>query len=351
MAGEGGRVNAARVAHWVWGSAIGAQVARIPLIPLSLVYDATMRWRAAGYRRGWFASAHLSLPTVAVGNLSVGGTGKTPLAAWIADRCLVRGRTPGILLRGYGGDEPLVHQRLVPGAVVVADPDRTAGARRAAAAGAQALVLDDAFQLLRVARDLNIAVISADSSEASRWTLPAGPWREGRNALIRADWVVVTRKHAGADAAGAVADDLAGRQPGCPVSVAYLALGRLDGLRSGTRHSATVLQGRRVTAAAGIADPRSFAAQLRDLGARVQLLAYQDHHAYSPGDVDALVRASGEADYVVVTEKDAVKLRGQWPHDAAEPLVAVLTVQWERNRRQLEQALDAALQLPRIPEP
>lgn len=343
-------MNSERVAHWVWGRAAGAQVARIPLIPLSLLYDATMRLRAAGYRRGWLTSERFSLPTVAVGNLSVGGTGKTPLAAWIADRCVARGRKPGILLRGYGGDEALVHQRLVPGAVVIADPDRAAGARRAAAAGAQVLVLDDAFQLLRVARDLNIAVISAESAEASRWTLPAGPWREGRHALIRADCVVVTRKQAGRDAAGAVADEISVRRPGRPVSVAYLALERFEGLRSGTRHPATVLQGRRVTAAAGIADPQSFAAQLRALGARVQLLAYQDHHAYSPGDVERLVRASGEADYVVVTEKDAIKLRGQWPHDAAEPLVAALTVQWERNGRQLEQVLDAALQLPRVPE-
>jgi tetraacyldisaccharide 4'-kinase len=281
----------------------------------------------------------------------VGGTGKTPLVAWIAEHCLARGRKPGILLRGYGGDEPLVHERLVPGAVVVADPNRTAGARRATAAGAQVLVLDDAFQLLGVTRDLNIVVISAESAEGSPWTLPAGPWREGRHALARADCVVVTRKQAGRDVAGAVADDLSARRPACPVSVAHLALDRFDGLRSGIRHPATVVQGRRVTAAAGIADPHSFAAQLRALGASVQLLAYQDHHPYPPEDFERLVQASGEADYVVVTEKDAVKLRGRWPHEAPEPLVAALTVRWERNGRQLEQVLDAALQLSRVPEP
>jgi tetraacyldisaccharide-1-P 4'-kinase len=106
-----------------------------------------------------------------------------------------------------------------------------------------------------------------------------------------------------------------------------------------------------VTVAAGIADPYGFAAQLRALGASVHLLAYQDHHPYSAEDVERLVRASVEADYVVVTEKDAVKLRGRWPHEAAEPLVAALTVHWERNGRQLEQVLDAALGLPRVPEP
>lgn len=344
-------MNAARLARWVWGNAPGAQVARIPLIPLSLLYDATMRLRAASYRQGWRTIERLPLPTVAVGNLSVGGTGKTPLAAWIAEHCVTRGRKPGILLRGYGGDETLVHQRLVPGAIVVADANRAEGARRAAAAGAAVLVLDDAFQLLRVARDLNIAVISAESLEASSWTLPAGPWREGRHALTRADWVVVTRKRAGQEAAGAVADAIVVQRPARPVSVAHLALDRFDGLWSGVRHRPAVVHGRRVTAAAGIADPASFAAQLRALGARVDLVAYQDHHPYSPDDLERLVRASGEADYVVVTEKDAVKLRARWPRDAAEPLVAALTVHWERNAQQLEQMLDAALQLPRVSEP
>ena len=86
---------------------------------------------------------------------------------------------PGILLRGYGGDEALVHQHEVPEAVVVADPDRAAGAERALAQGAQVLVLDDAYQRLDVRRDFNIAVVSAETTRAVRWSLPAGPWREG----------------------------------------------------------------------------------------------------------------------------------------------------------------------------
>ncbi len=228
-------MNAARVADWVWRGTVAGRVARLPLIPFSLLYGATMRLRAAAYRQGWLATERLPLPTIAIGNLSVGGTGKTPLAAWIAAYCGARGRKAGILLRGYGADEPLVHQRLVPDAVVVADPDRAAGARRAAAGGAQVLVLDDAFQLLRVARDLNIAVISVESSGVSSWALPAGPWREGRQALGRADWVVLTRKFAGVDVAGAMAEEMAARRPARPVSVAHLALDGFTGMRSDTR--------------------------------------------------------------------------------------------------------------------
>ena len=335
-------MNAARVVRWLWGGSAAARVARLPLIPLAGAYWAVMKVRAA---QGGAGAVRLPLPTIAVGNLSVGGTGKTPLAAWIAAYCAARSRTPGILLRGYGGDEPLVHRRLVPHAVVVANPDRVAGAAAARAQGAQVLVLDDAYQLLGVGRDLNIAVVSAESVAASPWPLPAGPWREGWDALGRADLIVVTRKRASAEAAGAVADRLGrlGRREGPPVCTARLALTHLEGMQSRGRRELDALAGRRVVAAAGIADPESFAAQLGTAGASVQLVVYQDHHAYRPADLERLVQAAAAGDYVVVTEKDAVKLRRQWPGSAPEPLVAVLAVHWEHNGRAFEQAVDAVL--------
>ncbi|HEU5262265.1 MAG TPA: tetraacyldisaccharide 4'-kinase [Gemmatimonadales bacterium] len=335
-------MSPARVTHWLWSDGAAARVARVPLIPLAVLYRGAMQLRATAYRRGWRRAGRLPLPAVAVGNLSVGGTGKTPLAAWIASYYAARGRTPGILLRGYGADEPLVHRRLVPGALVVAHPDRLAGARRAREQGARILVLDDAFQLLSVARDLNVAVVSAESVTGSPWTLPAGPWRERWDALERADVVVVTRKRAAADAADRLADWIAGQQAGTPVCVACLALSHVEGMHSGTRHDLAVLTGRSVLAAAGIADPESFAVQLRGAGANVQLVAYQDHHPFGGDDLDRLVRAAAGA-YVVVTEKDAVKLRGRWPGDAPEPLVAGLAVRWERNGRAFERALDDVL--------
>jgi tetraacyldisaccharide 4'-kinase len=298
-----------------------------------------MKVRVASTRE----AVRLPLPAIAVGNLSVGGTGKTPLAAWIAEYCAARGRTAAILLRGYGGDEPDVHRRLAPRAVVVANPDRVAGANVARAQGAQICVLDDAYQLTGVARDLNIVVVSAESGAASPWPLPAGPWRERWDALGRADVIVVTRKSASAAAGAAVADRLAGARPRVPICVAALELDHLEGMLSGTMHAMHTLAGRSVVAAAGIADPASFGAQLRAAGAGVQLVAYQDHHPYDPIDVERLARAARAGDYVVVTEKDAVKLRGRWPRAVPEPWVAVLGVRWERNGRALEQAVDRVL--------
>src|SRR5206468_2781977 len=162
---EEGRVRGARVAQWLWGGAPLARVARLPLVPLAALYWGATRVRAAVYRAGWRHVARLPFPTVAVGNLSVGGTGKTPLAAWVA-------------------------------------------------------------------RDLNIAVVSAESVGLSLWPLPAGPWREGSDALERADLIVVTRKRAPLDAAAGVADWLARRRRETPVCVAHLALSHLEGLRS-----------------------------------------------------------------------------------------------------------------------
>src|SRR3989440_10239692 len=173
----------------------------------------------------------LPLPGIGVGNLGVGGTGKPPLAAWIAAYCARRGWKPGILLRGYGGDEPLVHRRLVPEAVVVANPDRVAGAAAARAGGARVLVLDDAYQLLGVARDLNVAVVSAESWAGSPWPLPAGPWRERWEALDRADVIVVTRKQASATAAADVAARPARRLPGTPIALAWVRVEHREALQ------------------------------------------------------------------------------------------------------------------------
>lgn len=323
-----------------------ARAARASLLPFSGIYATVVSVRAAAYRLGVAPERRLPLPSIAVGNLSVGGTGKTPLAAWIALHCVARGRRPGVLLRGYGRDEVLVHRRLVPEAVVVANRDRVAGGTEARSRGADVLILDDAFQLLSVRRDLNIVVLSAEQERLSPWTLPAGPWRERRGALRRAEVLVVTRKRAEAETARALAEYLAVRWPRAIVAVAALGLRELVGMRSGARHTLADLRGRQVFAAAAIADPESFAVQVRASGATVQLAAYQDHHEYDAGDVRRLVRLAAGAGYLVVTEKDAVKLRGLWPADGPEPLVAQLEWQWERNGAAVVQALDRVLAAP-----
>jgi tetraacyldisaccharide 4'-kinase len=304
-----------------------------------------MALRELAYRRRWLPSHDLPLPSVAVGNLTVGGSGKTPVAIWIARHYLRMGIKPGILLRGYGGDETQVHRRSVPEAVVVPDPDRLAGARTAMAQGAQVLVLDDAFQRLDVRRDLNIAVVAAETTRAVRWPVPAGPWREGLEALERADAVIVTRKRATHEAAAALAGELAPRVSG-PVAIVHLGLVRLEGLVSGRGVTAASLAGRRVVAASGIADPDAFVAQVKSTGAAVQAATWKDHHEFREEDVAWLAHAARRADHVVITEKDAVKLRDRWPAAVPEPLVAVLDLSWERDGDRIAAALDAVVTPP-----
>jgi tetraacyldisaccharide 4'-kinase len=315
---------------------------RLALLPASALWRGAMAARESAYRHGWLPVHDLPLPSIAIGNLTVGGSGKTPIAIWTARYYLSRGLVPGILLRGYGGDEVLVHQHAVPEAHVVADPDRVAGAERAMARGAQVLVLDDAYQRLDVHRDLNVAVVSAETTRAVRWPLPAGPWREGLGALERADAIVVTRKRASAEAARHLAADLRARIRG-PVGIAYLGLLYVEGMVSGRRHPASTLAGKRVVAASGIADPDAFVAQTKATGAAVQVATWKDHHDYRDEDVAWLAHAARRADHVVITQKDAVKLRDRWPATVPEPLVAMLDLEWEEGSEGIAAALDAVV--------
>jgi len=332
-----------RVVRWLWTSRRpDARLVRLALLPAAGLWRGTMAARELAYRRGWLAVHDLPLPSVAVGNLTVGGSGKTPIAIWIARHYVSRGLVPGILLRGYGGDETLVHQHAVPEAQVIADADRAAGAERALAQGAEVLVLDDAYQRLDVHRDLNIAVVSAETTRAVRWPLPAGPWREGLGALDRADAVIVTRKRATSEAARALVADLQGRVRG-PIAIAHLGLRYLEGMVSGTRQPASSLAGKRVVAASGIADPDAFVAQTKATGAAVQVATWKDHHDYRDEDVAWLAHAARRADHVVITQKDAVKLRNRWPNSVPEPLVAMLDLEWEQGGDRIVAALDAVV--------
>jgi tetraacyldisaccharide 4'-kinase len=336
-----------RLIRWLWTSRrIDARLARTALLPVSALWHTWMSVRRMAYARGWLSVKDLPLPAVAVGNLTVGGSGKTPVAIWIARYYAERGFSPGILLRGYGGgDEARVHARALPSAHVIADPDRVAGAERALARGAQVLVLDDAFQRLDLRPDLNVLVVSAETTRAVRWPLPAGPWRERWDALSRADVVVVTRKRASREAAETLAAELRGRVR-VPVALAYLGLARLEGLLSGSPFAPASLAGRRVVAASAIADPEAFVTQTKATGAAVQVATWKDHHEYGQEDIAWLVHAARRADHVVITEKDAVKLREHWPADAPEPLVAVLDLTWEEGGDAIAVALAAVVTPP-----
>lgn len=337
-----GVADGARLAHRVWrGTDPLARVLRALLLVPAGAYRAAVALRNAAYDRRVLRSWPLPRPALGVGNLAVGGVGKTPVAAFLAGELLRRGARPGILLRGYrGGDEAGEHRARTPAAVVVADPDRRRGAERAVAGGAEALVLDDCLQHRAVRPDALLVVVAAETAGGPMWPLPAGPWREGLRALGRGDGVVVTYKAAAADAAAATARRLAPLTRSGLGVAAGLEIARLVPLAGGTPLAATWLAGREVVALCGIGEPGPFRTQLERLGARVRLHAYGDHHAFGPGDVAAAVAAAGPAGTVVTTAKDAVRLREAWPPAAPACLVAELAVRVTYGAEDLARLLD-----------
>ena len=338
MSGSGG----ARLAHRVWRSTspLAAGLRALLLVPAA-AYRAAVALRNVAYDAGVLRSWRLPRSSLGVGNIAVGGVGKTPVAAFLAGELSRRGAKPGILLRGYrGGDEAEEHRARTPGAVVVADPDRRRGAERAVAAGAEVLVLDDCLQHREVRPDALLVVLAAETAGDPMWPLPAGPWREGLRALGRGDGVVVTYKTAAADLAAATARRLAPLTRSGIGVAAGLHIARLVPLRDGTPLAAGWLDGREVVALCGIGEPTPFRSQLERLGARVRLQAYGDHHAFRPADVDAALAAAGAAGTVVTTAKDAVKLRALWPSAAPACLVAELAVRVTYGEEDLSRLLD-----------
>ncbi len=330
------------VTRWLWSEQqLAARLVRTALIPASLAYRAVSATRVGAYRKGLLRCRALPAPSVAVGNLTVGGSGKTPVASWIAGYYSRRGLRPGILLRGYGGDEGDVHRQLVPEAVVVENPDRIRGARDAIADGAEILVLDDAYQRIDVARDLNVAVVSAEPLNKVPRILPAGPWREGWQALNRADLVIVTRKHANSSLADTARKRVVRFLRNDTVAIAHLGIAGFRGMFSDVRLGTDEIRGARAVVATGIGDPDSLAAQCRSLGASVAVMCWEDHHAFTRKDVDRIIRAGKTADRIVTTEKDAGKLRTIWPRDESEPLVADLSLRWEGGADLITAALDS----------
>ena len=309
---------------WLWRSNDPlARFARIALAPAALAYRAGL---AVSARRRVEVPA---IPVISVGNLTVGGTGKTPIAAWIAHELTAKGAKPAVVLRGYsGGDEIEVHRRLNPGIPVIGNPDRVAGVAQAKEQGANVAVLDDAFQHRRIARACDLVLISADAWNGEVRLLPAGPWREPLSAIRRAPVVVITRK--AADDAQVAAVARAVGSYGAPVALASLAL---QGLRTlaGEERSVSSMKGQTVHAVAGVGDTEAFFAQLRGAGARVEAHPFRDHHAFTRAEAEGLARAAAGAP-VVCTLKDAVKLEREWPRGAGPLWYVSQRVEFDRGR-------------------
>lgn len=303
-------MSLASFAARVWSGQAGAagRVLEAALLPAEWAFRGLVAARNEAFARGAIEVERAAVPVISVGNLGVGGAGKTPFAAWVAGRLKSWGRHPGIALRGYGGDETLLHRELNPGVPVAAAARRVEAARELAAHGCDVVVLDDGFQHRRLARDLDLVLIAVEAWTPKPRLLPRGPWREGLSALGRADVIVLTRKSAGVAKARQAEAAVARAAPGKPIAICHLEADRLAPLHGGAHRELEWLRGRRVFAVAALAHPAPFFDALRQAGAMVEEDAFADHHPFSAADA-ARIQALAEGRTIVMTHKDAVKLR------------------------------------------
>jgi tetraacyldisaccharide 4'-kinase len=311
----------------------------ISLIPFSIIYALIQQARANLYRVGILKSRRLPRPVISIGNITVGGTGKTPVAAYIARFLLAQGVKVAVLSRGYGGslegttaivsdgvtiqlepeqcgDEPFLLARTIPGLMVVIGPDRyEAGLLAASTFYPDVFLLDDGFQHLRLHRDLNILLLDYSHPFGNGWTLPAGLLREPRSALARADMCIFTRCPEGPLSPRAL-----------PGTVSCNARHQLSTARSFSEdiplHFSS-LHNRSLVAFAGIAEPQFFFEGLRAQGLNLAAtISFPDHAVYSEYQIAEITRAlqvSG-ADSAITTEKDGVKLK-QLPESLSEKIL------------------------------
>jgi tetraacyldisaccharide 4'-kinase len=310
-------------------------VVRAGLSAVAAAYRAALTARSASYRIGLLSTRGLPVPVISVGNVTVGGSGKTPLTEVVALALREMGARPAIISRGYGrrtrgvrivaddgglrlgardgGDEPVLLAERLPGVPIVVGESRyDAGAVAVGTCGAGALVLDDGFQHMTLYKDLEIVVVSGSGPWGNGRLFPRGSLREPLSALKRAGLVVVTNPPTAASMSD-IAHTLRRRGSSAAVlSGVYrpTALRRGDHVRP---EAPEALRGRKVLLLAGLAAPGGFVSTAESLGAEMAGLAeFPDHHWYTPGDlarVAARVRETG-AEAVLTTEKDWVRLRG-----------------------------------------
>ncbi len=338
----------------IWNrQGLGGKLGWAALVPFALGFSALVRGRNILYDHGLLPSERLPFHIISVGNLTVGGTGKTPFVLWLARALQARRHSVGIVCRGYKGrnsgvttvgtngqpqatpaevgDEAVMLARTFSG-VVLAGRDRVQAARLAHKNfGVNILILDDGFQHRRLGRSLDLVLIHAQQGIGNGWLLPAGPLREPLNAIRRTDIVILTKGQNLQDQnfqdqelqelrnqsfSFDTLDKPCFRADLRPTALIHLEHGQWREM------PVSLLAQKRVMTVSGVADPTLFYRFVRDEGAEiVEVMEFPDHHVYTQRDWQAMTTASRRCDLIVTTEKDLVKLE-KFPF-AAGKLVAL----------------------------
>jgi len=316
----------------------------VPLNAAAAAFGKAGRLRRRGYETGWLSSVRLPVPTISIGNVTVGGTGKTPCAAWVAQYLLSQSRRPAVVSRGYGTKvtQPRVvtqtegseEGRLMldsePGLCIVESPQRWVGARMAITEdGCDTVVLDDGFQHGAVKRDLDIVLVDATCPWGNGRLLPAGILRERKEALERADVVILTRADLiEAEPRFTLLREIYSLAPGAVLAAAAHQPTRLRRINDGSHREIDRLAGRKIGLVSGIGNPHAFEQTVERLGGDiVGHVIFRDHHRFSSSDVRRVFRRFKHVELIVTTAKDGVKIRPLLPQ-SIEPGVWSLDVEW-----------------------
>lgn len=305
------------------------------LIPFSFIYYAVISIRNFFYKIGVFRSYRLDAKVISVGNITWGGTGKTPAAAFIANLLFGRGLKPAILLRGYGDDEELLYSKLAPAIPVVAGKDRVeTGKAILASRSVKTILLDDGFQYRRLKRDLDIICIDATDPFGNGWVIPAGSMREGMSSLRRADIFLITKVDLAQDKNGLkeLEKSLKKINPGAAILRSSHSPQYFYRLSDNKIINGAKLKNNSIALVSAIGNPDAFEKTILSLGLKFKKhFIFRDHHWYKEGDLRRIEDycSKNGIDTIITTEKDAVRL-GQGTRDKGQGAnILVLRVQLE----------------------
>jgi len=334
---------------WSKDDTPGMQGLKPILYLFSLIYGAIVKMRILLYRYGFLHAKSLPCKVISLGNITIGGTGKTPMAIWLAEFLTSEGIRVAILSRGYRGttsypvnivsdgyhvflrphdvgDEPVLMARRLKGVPVVAGQNRfKAGECAISHFGAEILILDDGFQHMALKRDMDFVLLDATNPFANGYLLPRGPLREPASHLKRAHAFILTRCDQATNVEKTIRT-LTNTFPKIPVFKSVHRPYKLCTLGEDTFLDVGVLSGKKILAFSGIANARTFMAMLKSIGLNVvQFKEYPDHYYYSRKELQQIQREALalNVEAIITTEKDIVRIEDRWPNKLPLSFLAI----------------------------
>lgn len=322
-----------------------SQCAKVCLLPLSYIYGCLITIHHFFYKINLLKSRKVPIPVISVGNITLGGTGKTPFVIMLAER-LAKKKKTAVLIRGYGDDEwKMLEERFKnSGVKVFVGRDRVKRAERARSDGFEILVLDDGFQHRRLKRDLDIVLLDSTNPFGNRHLFPRGVLRDGLATLGKAGIIVLTKVDKGGDNVSMLEEEIKKIAPQTPVIRARHKAKNLSRIDTGSVMDISFIKDKTVCLVSAICDPVYFRHTVEKIGARLGAeFIFSDHYLYKQSDLGRIFKKCEDRDIgiVVTTEKDVVKLKAlEIPETGPQILALAIELEIESGEKELENEIN-----------